>query len=1043
MVFLFESKANHFTSRNRCNTPTEVKFCSFAALIIIQTMTRFLLSICIVLGFGASLRSQAQTTFPLNGVQDKDATVYAFTNTTIHIDATTVLENATLLVKEGRIIGAGVGLAVPQGAIATNLSGKHIYPSLIDAFSTYGIEQPKREKKDSPGPQYDADKKGAFAWNDALNPEVSAAEKFMLDNKKAEELRKTGFGATISLVKDGIARGTSVLVLTADGTANENLIQANVSANYSFSKGTSTQNYPSSQMGAIALLRQTYLDAEWYAGLNDNTKEMNLGLDAWAKIQSLPQVFESADLLTALRADKVGDEFGKQYVFIADGTEYRRINAMKATGGSFIVPLKFPDAFDVEDPFDAQLVSYEELLHWELAPTNPKALKEAGVQFAFTLNGLEKESEFWPAIRKAIENGLDSITALQALTTAPAAMLGLKEVGSLKKGNLANFLITTNDLFNEKNTILEHWLKGKQYQINKAEGDSLEGVYSLKMGSNEWKLEITGTTDKPSAKLVVNDTTKLDVTMSASNQLVSISFQTDKKAKEKYRLTGRKNGKNYLGKGQDTEGLWSDWSLTYSGEIKKKDEKEDKPKDEKEEEELGKVVFPFMAYGYTEAPKAESIVLRNATVWTNEKEGVLERADVYINAGKIQAVGKSLPVPEGVIEYDATGKHITSGIIDEHSHIAISKGVNEGTQAVTAEVSISDVVNSEDINIYRQLAGGVTASQLLHGSANPIGGQSGIVKLRWGRLPEEMKIANAAGHIKFALGENVKQSNWGGYYTSRYPQTRMGVEQVFYDAFYRAKAYKAEWAAFNKLSKKAQASASKPRKDLELETLVEILDSKRFVTCHSYVQSEINMLMHVADSMGWKMNTFTHILEGYKVADKMKEHGVNGSTFSDWWAYKFEVNDAIPYNAALMHEAGVNVGINSDDAEMGRRLNQEAAKGVKYGGMSQEEAWKMVTLNPAKMLKLDGQTGSLKAGKDADVVVWSDNPLSVYAQAVKTYVDGVPYFSLEADKSAKMALATERNRLIQKMIAAKKGGAKTEKPSKKEHHLYHCDTLEP
>lgn len=478
-----------------------------------------------------------------------------------------------------------------------------------------------------------------------------------------------------------------------------------------------------------------------------------------------------------------------------------------------------------------------------------------------------------------------------------------------------------------------------------------------------------------------------------------------------------------------------------------KKEVEKKDVDEKDKEPnkdvLGKVVYPFMAYGYTKAPEQETVVIRNATVWTNEKAGILENSDVFIKDGKVKAVGKNVAVPEGVKEVDGTGKHVTSGVIDEHSHIAISKGVNEGTQAVTADVSIADVVNSEDINIYRQLAGGVTASQLLHGSANPIGGQSGIVKLRWGKLPEEMKIADAAGHIKFALGENVKQSNWGSYYTSRYPQTRMGVEQVFYDAFYRAKAYKAEWTEYNGLSKKARTSATKPRRDIELDILVEIMDSKRFVTCHSYVQSEINMLMTVADSMGWKMNTFTHILEGYKVADKMKAHGVNGSTFSDWWAYKFEVNDAIPYNAALMHEAGVNVGINSDDAEMGRRLNQEAAKGVKYGGMSEEEAWKMVTLNPAKMLKLDSRTGSLKPGKDADLVVWSANPLSVYAKVERTYVDGIPYYTMEADKSAREALSEERNRIIQKMVAAKKGGAKTSKPSKKEHHLYHCDTLEP
>jgi imidazolonepropionase-like amidohydrolase len=985
----------------------------------------------------------SQTTFPINGIQDKDEAVYAFTNATVHVSATNVVANATLLVQEGRVIGVGAGLSVPKGAIVADLDGKHIYPSLIDAFSTYGITQPEKKKKNKPGPVYNAEKKGAFAWNDALNPEANAAELFNPDSKKAEALRKAGFGATVSMVRDGIARGTSALVLTGDGTPNENLLQPNVAANYSFSKGTSHQNYPSAQMGAIALLRQTYLDADWYSNLDDNTKEMNLGLEAWNANQNLPQVFDAPDLLSVLRADKVGDEFGKQYIFLGNGTEYRRIEAMKNTGGAFILPMKLPDALDVEDPFDAQLAGFDELLHWELAPTNPKALSDAGIDFAFTLHDLEKVADFWKGIRKALKHGLDTVAALEALTSAPAKMFGLEEVGTLEKGKLANFLITSKNLFDEKNSILEHWLKGKKHVVKQPEGEELSGIYEMTIGSVNGTFEITGTTDKPTAKLVVNDTTKLDVAMTATNELVTISFKEEKDAEAKYRLSGRREGKNFLGNGQRPDGTWVDWTLNFKSELEKKDEEKEKDETDDEGKKLGKVVYPFLAYGYTEAPKQESVVIRNATVWTNEEDGILENTDVHIEAGKIKAVGKDLSVPDGTVEVDGTGKHVTSGIIDEHSHIAISRGVNEGTQAVTAEVSIGDVVNSEDINIYRQLAGGVTASQLLHGSANPIGGQSGIVKLRWGKLPDEMKVANAAGHIKFALGENVKQSNWGEYYTSRFPQTRMGVEQVFYDAFYRAKAYKAEWAAYNKLSKKAQASATKPRRDIELDILAEIMDSKRFVTCHSYVQSEINMLMSVADSMGWKMNTFTHILEGYKVADKMKEHGVNGSTFSDWWAYKFEVNDAIPYNAALMHEAGVNVGINSDDAEMGRRLNQEAAKGVKYGGMSQEEAWKMVTLNPAKMLKLDKQTGSLKAGKDADVVLWSANPLSVYAKAEKTYVDGMLYYSIEKDNAARLALQEERNRIIQKMIAAKKAGAKTEKPSKKEHHLYHCDTLEP
>jgi imidazolonepropionase-like amidohydrolase len=353
--------------------------------------------------------------------------------------------------------------------------------------------------------------------------------------------------------------------------------------------------------------------------------------------------------------------------------------------------------------------------------------------------------------------------------------------------------------------------------------------------------------------------------------------------------------------------------------------------------------------------------------------------------------------------------------------------VNEGTEASSAEVRIGDVINSEDINIYRQLSGGVTASQLLHGSANPIGGQSGLVKLRWGYAPEKMKIEGADGFIKFALGENVKQSNWGDKYDSRYPQTRMGVEQTYVNEFTRAREYE-----------KALREKKNVRRNLELEALVEVLNKKRFITCHSYVQSEINMLMHVADSFGFRVNTFTHILEGYKVADKMKAHGANGSTFADWWAYKYEVIDAIPYNASILDKVGVNTAINSDDAEMARRLNQEAAKTVKYGGTSEEDAWKMVTLNPAKMLHLDSHMGSIKAGKDADIVIWTDDPLSIYAVVEKTFVDGVCFYDRDKDSAKRESIKHERARLSMKMLDEKKAGAPTQDPPKKSSRLYDC-----
>ncbi|HEX5743216.1 MAG TPA: amidohydrolase family protein, partial [Flavobacteriaceae bacterium] len=360
----------------------------------------------------------------------------------------------------------------------------------------------------------------------------------------------------------------------------------------------------------------------------------------------------------------------------------------------------------------------------------------------------------------------------------------------------------------------------------------------------------------------------------------------------------------------------------------------------------------------------------------------------------------------------------------------------------SSEVSLQDVINSEDINIYRNLAGGVTISQILHGSANPIGGQSAILKLKWGVAPDELLYPNQPKFIKFALGENVKQSNFRAANPTRFPQSRMGVEQVYNDYFQRAKEYDLVWKKYNQLSPKEKAKTKAPRYDIELNTIAEILNKERFITCHSYVQSEISMLMNLTEKFGFNVRTFTHILEGYKVADMMKSHGVGGSTFSDWWAYKYEVKDAIPYNGAIMHEQGVMVAFNSDDAEMSRRLNQEAAKAVKYGGVSEEDALKFVTLNPAILLKIDDKVGSLKVGKDADVVLWNEHPLSIYAKPLKTIVDGTLYYDVEKDEKLRQQNFAERNELINLMLQEKNKGNNTQIPQRKQPTQYHCDTLE-
>jgi imidazolonepropionase-like amidohydrolase len=312
--------------------------------------------------------------------------------------------------------------------------------------------------------------------------------------------------------------------------------------------------------------------------------------------------------------------------------------------------------------------------------------------------------------------------------------------------------------------------------------------------------------------------------------------------------------------------------------------------------------------------------------------------------------------------------------------------------------------------------------------------------MRWGQTAEEMKIKTAPKFIKFALGENVKQSNWGWRYSIRYPQTRMGVEQIYYDAFIEAKEYQNKIDDFNNLPKKVKKI--EPKKDLQLEALSEIINEKRFITCHSYIQSEINMLMKMADSMGFRINTFTHILEGYKVADKMKAHGVGASTFSDWWAYKYEVRDAIPHNACLLTKMGIVTAINSDDAEMGRRLNQEASKAIKYGGCSENEAIKLVTINPAKLLHIDDRTGSIKKGKDADIVIWDHSPLSVYAKVEQTYVDGRLLYDYIIQEKLFEENQKNRSNIISEMILAKKNGAQTQRIKKQDNKLHKCNEFE-
>ncbi|HOZ68383.1 MAG TPA: amidohydrolase family protein [Chitinophagaceae bacterium] len=1009
----------------------------------------------------AAMTAFSQPTFPENGIADPRHGHFAFTHATLVKDAATTLTDATLVIKDGRIVAAGTGLPVPAGAVEVDCKGKFIYPSFIDIYTDYGTTPAQRAAPAGGGggffaqQQFDNAVKGPFGWNQAIKSDVDVYKVFGVNDATAKSMREAGFGTVLTHMKDGVARGTGAVVTLANAKENLVIIKEKASAHYSFNKGTSTQSYPNSLMGYISLLRQTFLDASWYK-TKPVQEGFNATLQSWNDIQGLPQIFEANDKWNGLRADRIGDEFGVQYIIKGGQNEYQRIKEVKATNATYILPLNFPQGQDVEDPNDARMVSLEDMKHWEMAPSNAAAFEKAGVPFCLTTSDLRSTASFWINLRKAMEYGLSETKAMDALTKVPAQALGIYDkVGSLEAGKLANFLVTNGPIFSEKTNILYNYVQGIKYNVK--DDTNIAGTYNLTIntpaGEEKYTLDVKSNSsvtmwgkDTLNSKFSFDGKqVKLSYAPMARRQRPSMPAGMDSTQRRPggpggfggrggmteqplpasaTRLGGVSNGTEWNGTGVDSLGNQLTWTAVF---VKAADMKSDSVK-KKDLPVIGKVMYPFLPYGWTEEqqPKQETILIKNATVWTSEKDGVLKNTDVLLKNGKISAIGKNLNEPTARV-IDGTGKHVSAGIIDEHSHIAAAS-INEGAQSVTSEVRIGDNLNPEDINIYRQLSGGVTSSHILHGSANVIGGQSQLIKLRWGAGDADLKFKTADGFIKFALGENVKRSS-STQGNNRYPDTRMGVEQVLIDAFTRAKDYKKEWETYTAAkeqlvkAKKPLTGLNAPRRDLELEALVEILDRKRFITCHSYVQSEITGLIEVADKMGFKVNTFTHILEGYKVADKMLKHGANASTFSDWWAYKMEVEDAIPYNAAIMHKVGLNVAINSDDAEMARRLNQEAAKTMKYGGLTAEEALALVTINPAKMLHVDDKVGSIKVGKDADIVLWSDNPLSIYAKSLYTIVDGTVYFDRQKDELLQQEVQAERARLVKKLNGEKRSGA--------------------
>ena len=983
----------------------------------------------------------ADQTSRTNGMRDNTPSLIAIQNATLVTEPGKQITNATLVVEDGKIISVQKNNRAPEGARIVDATGYTVYPGFIDAYANYGV--PAAEQAQRPdSPIYNNEREGGNAANDAIHADETWFSRFKTDAKSGKNYVDAGFTSVQSARLDGIFQGQGVTVSLADKIANDVIYSAQTRHFGSFDKGSSQQQYPSSLMGSIALVRQTLADANWYEQAygkqaDNGPVEFNAALASLSDIESTGIIFKVADDKSLLRADALFDQFEVPAIYVGSGYEYARLNDVKNTGSQLILPVNFPAAPDVADVDGHLDVDLAKLRHWERAPANPAMLAQADIDFALTMHGLDKADDFWNNLRKAVKHGLSKEDALAALTTIPAQIAGVSDkVGKLASGYMADFVMVKGDLF-DQGVIQSVWMQGEEVELLPRHDVDFAGQYSLDWQGNTVALDISaqpkasGELSWGDEKISLRHVNATDDALSFVADLPQASpagtwrFKLVPSAQQQFSLTAKApNG--------ETQQLTAAYSVKPSAEETEQQQQVDY---------VGNLTFPNVAYGVDGLPERQDVLIRNVTVWTATEDGILEGTDVLVRNGEFAAIGDNLSAARGVTVIDGSGMHLTPGIIDEHSHIAIDRGVNEGSEAITAEVRIGDVVNPDDIHIYRSLAGGTTMAQLLHGSANPIGGQAQVIKLRWGANADLMKFDAAPASIKFALGENVKQSNWGDDMTVRYPQTRMGVETIMRDGFQAALEYQQQKQAYDRLSRSEKQRTAAPRPDYRLDTLIEILNSDRFVHAHSYVASEILMLMEVAEDFGFTLDTFTHILEGYKVADEMADHGASGSTFADWWAYKFEVYDAIPHNACLMQDRGVLTSINSDSNDLQRRLNTEAAKSVRYCDMDPHDALKMVTINPAKQLKVDEYVGSVEEGKHADFVLWNNYPLSAYAQAQQTWINGRKFFDREQDKQRQQRVQAEKNALIQKLLAeGDKAYIGAEDVYKEDQPTWHCDT---
>lgn len=1125
---------------------------------------------------------------------------HVFVGAVVHPEPGVVWLNGLIVVRDGVIVEAMdkslATVSLPEGAVVHDLSGEHVYPAFIDPYVE--VETPRP----------DGDRPGRH-WNENVTPERSVLDGKGVPAGTAESRRALGFGAAVIAPEGGVFAGSAAVVSLAEHPADRSVERVEVYRDNAFqsldfeTRGWSSRSYPTSTPGAVALMRQTLIDADWQAEWEPTLDGSN-PVNAISPLEdaSMRLLFRCDHELEHFLAADIAGEFGRDAVLVGNGMEFKWLDGIAGLGHHMIIPLRFPAKPDVSSVGKAESVELETMMAWEQAPTNPRRLVEKmpDVNLALTASLLPKGRDFHDELRLAIKNGLSEDDALTMLTTGPAEITGVADqVGTVSKGKRANLLVTSGPVFDKDSEFYDVWIDGVRHELGDRPGPSFDGGWHFSVGPEdepffEMSLDITGSPEKP--KVVGTETWAAGLAegeqaephtsearrVSIEGDRISFLLDDDDDEGVTYIVSGVLVGDDrMLGTAVASDDSKFEWAARKTEDEKVHDGHDARPAEGEEDEHAegfdpapSLPGYPFGPYAVKYEHPAETILVNNATLWTSSDRGRFEPGWLLIRRGRIMRAEPGEPAeflldgtsPE-IVVIDATGKHVTPGLVDAHSHTSLFRfGVNESGQTVTAEVRIGDSLDPGHINWYRQLAMGVTTVNSLHGSANPIGGQNQVHKVRWGATtPTEMQAYGARPGIKFALGENVKQSNWASDRT-RYPQTRMGVETIIRDRFQAAREYlegtkarsheatkrgrdqgngdgqdisrsdrvakgdesgtrrirgnvavagqRAVWddlsdatggrvravehrggireaehhglrqvsqnstgiidgvddavrtrdqhgvdapvpgdRATARRDRSGRAGADSldpnqatyvttpaswlrgsvapwlspppPRRDLELEALAQILAGERLVHCHSYRQDEILMLCRVAEDFGFQIGSFQHGLEVYKVAEAVREHAIGASLFSDWWTYKIEVMDAIPFAGPLQTEAGVSTSYNSDSDELARRLNTEAAKAVKYarpGKMTEEDALKFVTINAANQIGAGHLVGSLEEGKDADFVIWSDNPLSTRAVVENVYIDGREYYSLEQDRVHRELIARERQRLIQKIVASPKRG---------------------